>query len=677
MKKHLLLLLILFSVVLIKTHAEKLPLVYTVENTGASFPKPVLPTIDQLPSIGPLPDPFMWSSTNPYTWTDSTTARSTKFSDWSKRRAEIAWEIQNYEIGTKPVRPDTITASYSGGTLTVNITKNGQTMTITSAIALPSGTGPFPAIIGMNSGSGSLPSNVFSDRNIARITFSHDQVTTYNSPSNTNPFYRLYPNQNIDNSGQYGAWAWGVSRIIDGLELCKATLPIDLKHLAVTGCSYAGKMALFAGAFDERIALTIPQESGGGGVAAWRVSETIGAVEKLGSTSNQWFSEGMFSFSGTNTAKLPMDHHELCAMVAPRALLIYGNPDYGWLADQAGHVSIIAAREVWKKFGIEDRCGYTIMGGHSHCALPANQTPELIEFVDKFLLGDTTANTIVMNSKFTNVDHTRWIQWWGTNNPVFPVPGAGYDSHWIEAERLLNAKSLTKWNLVDDATASNGKYITVKTQATNLSAASNDSTDLIVAAITVPKDDSYNIFALINCATFDDDSFWMKVDNGSFVNYNGLSTGGAWLWKSFTSALLTAGEHNITICHREDGAKLDKLCITTNPYAPEGFGENDPVLFPTTIKAIKVNNGYALEQNIPNPVNNHTTIGFEIPTETHVSLIVSDLTGSKIKELADKKYTAGKHSVVFDTTNLPSGFYIYTMTAGDQTLSKKILLESN
>ncbi|HSI77476.1 MAG TPA: hypothetical protein VK957_16365 [Lunatimonas sp.] len=63
--------------------------------------------------------------------------------------------------------------------------------------------------------------------------------------------------------------------------MVNSDLPIDLKHLAVTGCSFAGKMALFAGAFDERIALTIVQEFG---AAAWRVSETLGNVETLAKT---------------------------------------------------------------------------------------------------------------------------------------------------------------------------------------------------------------------------------------------------------------------------------------------------------------------------------------------------------------------------------------------------------
>jgi cephalosporin-C deacetylase-like acetyl esterase len=68
------------------------------------------------------------------------------------------------------------------------------------------------------------------------------------------------------------AWAFGVSRILDVLE----TLPganINTKKIAVTGCSRNGKGALVAGALDSRIALTIPQESGSGGTACWRLSD--------------------------------------------------------------------------------------------------------------------------------------------------------------------------------------------------------------------------------------------------------------------------------------------------------------------------------------------------------------------------------------------------------------------
>jgi len=263
--------LFLFNLLgVVNSLAQEMPLVYDVENTGAAYPVPYLPSFSELPVIKSLPDPFEWADGR---------GRISHFSDWEYRRAEIGAQIQHYEIGEKPARPDSITASYSDSVLTVKVTVDGQTLTLTSQVILPAGTGPFPAVIGMaffpgSGGTGSLPSNIFTSRNIATIEFVHNQVTTYGSPSNTDPYYRLYPNLNITNTGQYSAWAWGVSRIIDGLELVQNVLPIDLKHIAVTGCSYAGKMALFAGALDERVALTIAQESGGGGATSWRYSQS-------------------------------------------------------------------------------------------------------------------------------------------------------------------------------------------------------------------------------------------------------------------------------------------------------------------------------------------------------------------------------------------------------------------
>lgn len=398
------LLFLLCVLVNLNSLAQKIPLVYEVENTGENLPQPVLPDFDQLPVIEPLTDPFAWSDGS---------GRLTDFSDWRRRRTEIGAEIQHYEIGPKPNRPDTITASYINDTLTVNVTVNGKTLTLTSPIILPKREGLFPAVIGIGRGSGGLSPEIFSSRNIIRIPFSFWQVMAHQQKRGSEPINKLYPN--LDCMGAYSAWSWGISRLIDGLELVQDILPIDLKHLAVTGCSFAGKMALYAGAFDERIALVISQESGGGGTAAWRVSETLGNVETLGKTSHVWFMEGMFQFS-KEVAKLPFDHHELMAMVAPRALLCLGNPDYEWLADESGYIACQAAKGVWDTFGISDRFGFSIVGGHEHCQLPDVQRPEVEAFVDKFLLGDTTVNTQIAIHPFKNVDFSCWIDWWGTDH---------------------------------------------------------------------------------------------------------------------------------------------------------------------------------------------------------------------------------------------------------------------
>ena len=394
-----------------------LPLVYAVENTGAKLPAPPLPELGKLPFIQPLPDPFAWAK-DPLGKT-----RSTNFNDWERHRAEILAQIQHYEIGTKPPRPSHLTASYANGTLTVNVTVGTNAMKLTSRVILPPGTGPFPAILGMNSPSGSVPGYLLT--NVAKITFSHDQVTRYNSyPSTNDPYYQLYPELLKGNSGQYSAWSWGVSRIIDGLELVQKDLPIDAKHIAVTGCSYAGKMALFAGALDERVALTIAQESGGGGDTSWRYSATEPgrSVEGLAQTDRKWFRRSMFQFGNTNVSYLPEDHHMLCALVAPRALFATGNPDYTWLSNPSAYVCCRATERVYDALGASDRFGFNISGQHGHCATTPVIDREMGAFINKFLLSQSAVDTKIRDypTNYASIDYARWTAWWGTQKPVLP-----------------------------------------------------------------------------------------------------------------------------------------------------------------------------------------------------------------------------------------------------------------
>ena len=432
------------------------PLVYDVENTGANFAAPSFPNFAQLPIIRPLPDPFRF--------VDGT--RDTSLANWERRRQEIKASIEKYEIGPKPDCSDcTISATYTPatapakGTLTVTVTRNGKSMTLRSGVYIPTGmgNGPFPALIAMtffasNSGfnRGSLPASVFSTRPIASIDFVHNNVTTYGRPSATDGFYTLYPElcagsscAGGSNSGQYAAWSWGVSRLIDGIILASQSstnrLPVDIKHLAVTGCSYAGKMALFAGALDERVALTIAQENGGGGAPAWRVTDEIEAdhaSEDIARTDYNWFASPMRQFSGVNRYKMPTDHHELMALVAPRALLETGNTDFYWLSNRSNYVSARATQRVYNAFGIGDRFGFYIDGAHNHCATLPAEAPAVAAFVDKFMVGDAAANTDVevfptnppLTYDYTKLDYARWTAWWGTNDPKFPNdwnPGDG------------------------------------------------------------------------------------------------------------------------------------------------------------------------------------------------------------------------------------------------------------
>ena len=74
----------------------------------------------------------------------------------------------------------------------------------------------------------------------------------------------------------------------------------------------------------------------------------------------------------------------------------------GWLMNRA--------RKVWETFGIADRMGFSIVGGHGHCQLPESQYPEVEAFVDKFLLGKKDANTeVTIAPLYEKVDYERWL----------------------------------------------------------------------------------------------------------------------------------------------------------------------------------------------------------------------------------------------------------------------------
>ncbi|MBE2278748.1 MAG: ammonia-forming cytochrome c nitrite reductase subunit c552, partial [Ignavibacteriaceae bacterium] len=83
---------------------------------------------------------------------------------------------------------------------------------------------------------------------------------------------------------------------------------------------------------------------------------------------------------------------------------------------------------------------------------------------------------------------------------------------------------------------------------------------------------------------------------------------------------------------------------------------------------------FNLSQNYPNPFNPSTRITFSIPEQSFVSLKVYDASGSEVAVLVNKDMSRGNHEVYFDASKLTSGIYFYTITAGKNTMTKKMLL---
>jgi hypothetical protein len=258
-------------------------------------------------------------------------------------------------------------------------------------------------------GSG-VPTSIFTQSGVATMDFTSSQLvpSSFSVTRGDGDYFKIYPDTN---TGAMIEWAWGVSRLIDGLQKTASQNKIDTTRIAVKGCSYAGKMALYVGAFDERVALTIPEESGGGGEASWRFMATQTGTEDLeAAQGTAWYAQNLLQFKNATAGKLPYDQHELVAMVAPRAVLAIENTGIDRLGSQAGSVSMKAATEVYKALGVPDRIGFSQAVASAHCSFPSSQTADVQAFVDKFLLNKTSANTNIAKSSY-NTDLTKWITW--------------------------------------------------------------------------------------------------------------------------------------------------------------------------------------------------------------------------------------------------------------------------
>ncbi len=122
-------------------------------------------------------------------------------------------------------------------------------------------------------------------------------------------------------------------------------------------------------------------------------------------------------------------------------------------------------------------------------------------------------------------------------------------------------------------------------------------------------------------------------------------------------------------------AHLAQIVISGNPNTVYV----DNVYLYTTGTAIREISGsvpskYALDQNYPNPFNPSTKIRFSLPEANQVTIKVHNLLGQEVATLMDAFTNAGSYEVTFNGAQLPTGTYLYSITAGNYVSIRKMVL---
>jgi hypothetical protein len=152
-----------------------------------------------------------------------------------------------------------------------------------------------------------------------------------------------------DEWGTIGAWAWGLSRIMDYLETDPA---VDAKRVALAGHSRLGKTVLWAGATDPRFALIYSSQSGEMGAALSRrdFGET---VDDMAANFGYQFAGNFQKYAG-RWNEMPHEGHLLVALSAPRPVFVSAADGDLWSDPRGQFLSLVAAGPVWRLLGKPD-----------------------------------------------------------------------------------------------------------------------------------------------------------------------------------------------------------------------------------------------------------------------------------------------------------------------------------
>ena len=347
---------------------------------------------DKIPAYS-LPNPLIFNNGDPVT---------TK-KDWTKRRAEIYRMFENQVFGVIPEwkgKANSTLLSQKNNALggiakrkevSLELSNGEKKITLNILIYLPKKSGNAPLFVGYNFNGNHtttkepdiiIPDSWVRNNKESGIADNHARASDRGKESSEWPIreivsrgfgiatiyygdvdpdfddgfkngvHQLFETKRDSASwGSIAAWSWGLSRVMDYLE---KEGEINPRKVIIIGHSRLGKAALWAGASDTRFAMVVSNNSGCGGAALSKriFGETVGSINN---SFPHWFCENFKKYNNKE-AFLPVDQHELLALIAPRPVYVASAEEDKWADPKGEFLSCVFASPVYellggKKFG--------------------------------------------------------------------------------------------------------------------------------------------------------------------------------------------------------------------------------------------------------------------------------------------------------------------------------------
>jgi len=174
----------------------------------------------------------------------------------------------------------------------------------------------------------------------------------------------------------------------------------------------------------------------------------------------------------------------------------------------------------------------------------------------------------------------------------------------------------------------------------------------------------------------------LTVENGVHIILAGGAQAANIFWQVGTSASLgTTCDFKGTIIADQSislatGASVEgRLLASIAAVTIEGSTITVPGYVYVSVDDDEIMPGaYQLSQNFPNPFNPATTINYQLPVSSHVTLTITDMMGRELAVLVNDEQHAGSHQIEWDARNYPSGTYFYRLHAGSFVSVKQMIL---